>query len=203
MRLGIYGGSFDPIHHGHRILAAEGLFQLGLNEVLWVLTPDNPLKEGQSVAPLHDRIAMLQAAIAGQPGFSFSRVDLDRDPPHYAADTVRLLGAAYPGAELVYLMGGDSLRDLPRWHRPLELLAACQALAVMRRPGDALDLDTLEAHLPGIGEKLTFIEAPLLEISASEIRRRAASGAPIRYYLPEPVYEMIQERGLYGLKVEG
>jgi nicotinate-nucleotide adenylyltransferase len=173
MRLGIYGGSFDPIHHGHRILAAEGLFQLGLNEVLWVLTPDNPLKEGQSVAPLHDRIAMLQAAIAGQPGFSFSRVDLDRDPPHYAADTVRLLGAAYP------------------------------ALAVMRRPGDALDLDTLEAHLPGIGEKLTFIEAPLLEISASEIRRRAASGAPIRYYLPEPVYEMIQERGLYGLKVEG
>jgi nicotinate-nucleotide adenylyltransferase len=97
-------------------------------------------------------------------------------------------------------MGGDSLNDLPRWREPLELLGSIQELAVMQRPGRSFDLAALEAQLPGLAEKVRFIDAPLLEISATDIRRRIASGAPFRYFLPEAVYRMIIERGMYGLR---
>jgi nicotinate-nucleotide adenylyltransferase len=197
-RIGVFGGSFDPPHLAHLALAGEARYQLGLSRVLWVLTPDNPLKPGAPAAALTDRIDMLQAAIQGEPAFELSRVDLDRPPPHYTYETMELLCEAYPGAELVFLMGGDSLNDLPRWKHPLRLLSASRALGVMRRPGADLDLAALEAQLPGLAGKVHFIDAPLLEISASEIRRRSPAGAPIRYYLPEPVFELIRTRSLYG-----
>jgi nicotinate-nucleotide adenylyltransferase len=199
-RIGVFGGSFDPPHLAHLILAGEACYQLGLARVLWVLTPDNPLKPGAPVTPLQDRIDMLAAAIAGEPAFELSRIDIDRTPPHYSYETVQLLGAEYLGAEWVFLMGGDSLNDLPRWREPLELLGSIQELAVMQRPGRSFDLAALEAQLPGLAEKVRFIDAPLLEISATDIRRRIASGAPFRYFLPEAVYRMIIERGMYGLR---
>jgi nicotinate-nucleotide adenylyltransferase len=198
MKTGVFGGSFDPPHIAHLILADEAQAQLGLERVLWVLTPDNPLKEGSPATPLQDRIDMLQAAIAGNPAFEFSRVDIDRPPPYYSFETMQLLGKERPQAELVFLMGSDSLRDLLRWKQPEALLAASRALAVMRRPGIELDLEALEAQLPGAREKVRFIEAPLLEISASGLRQRAATGSPIRYFLPAGVYEIVRSRGLYG-----
>jgi nicotinate-nucleotide adenylyltransferase len=201
-RIGIFGGSFDPPHLAHLVLADEARYQLGLSRVLWVLTPDNPLKPGEPGTLLQDRIDMLAAAIAGEPAFELSRVDIDRPPPHYSYETVKLLGAANPGAGLVFLMGGDSLNDLPRWKEPLELLGQIQWLGVMRRPGSGFELPALEAQLPGLSETVRFIEAPLLEISAMEIRRRAANGAPFRYLLPEAVYELILERRLYGFRPE-
>ncbi len=197
MRIGIFGGTFDPPHIGHLVLAAEARFQLDLEQVHWVLTPYPPHKPGVPLTPLEERVAMVQAAIAGEPGFHFSRVDLDRPPPHYALDTLRLLRASLPGSELYYLMGGDSLRDLPAWHAPQEFVAACDGIGVMLRPGAEIDLEELNRQLPGIAEKVRFVTAPLLEISASDIRKRVVRGRPFRYYLHAAVYERIVAQGLY------
>jgi len=198
MRLGVFGGTFDPPHLGHLILAAEAHAQLRLDRLLWVLTPDPPHKQGQGVSPLAQRLALVQAAIASEPAFELSRVEIDRPGPHYAVDTLRLLHLAHPGASLLYLMGSDSLRDLPEWRRPVELVAACEALGVVRRAGEAVDLALLERHIPGIGAKIRFIETPVFQISASDIRRRIAEGRPYRYYISDSVRQVILAHGLYG-----
>ncbi|MFH1908600.1 MAG: nicotinate-nucleotide adenylyltransferase [Chloroflexota bacterium] len=195
--LGIFGGTFDPPHLGHLILATEAHQQLSLTRLLWVLTPDPPHKPAVPILPLAHRLVMLQLAISGDADFELSRLEMDRPGPHYALDTLNLLAEQNPGAEMVYLMGGDSLRDLPTWHRPADLLSACRYLGVMRRPGDNIDLPALEAILPGITSKVHFVEAPLLEIASHEIRQRIAEGHPFRYYLPSSVYEYILEHNLY------
>ncbi len=197
LALGIFGGTFDPIHIGHLILAAEAQYQLELDRVLWVLTPAPPHKLPNGITSLEGRLEMLQAAIAGNPFFELSRIDIDRPPPHYAADTVRLLHRQYPDAELTYLMGGDSLHDLPTWYHPQEFLGGVHFLGVMHRPGIQLDLCKLETKLPGIHAKIRFLKSPLVEISATEIRRRIARKEPFRYFLPDPVYQLITQRDYY------
>lgn len=195
-RLGVFGGTFDPPHLGHLRLAQAARAQLRLDRVLWVLTPDPPHKLGQRLSPAADRLALVQAALTDEPAFELSRVDLDRPGPHWAADTVRLLAEAYPGAELVYLMGGDSLRDLPRWGRPLEFLSYC-TLGVLRRPGAVIDLAALEAVLPGLTAKVAFVDAPPLTIASHVLRERARIGATLAGLVPEAVARLIQARGLY------
>lgn len=195
--IGIFGGTFDPPHLGHLILAAEARAQLGLERLLWVLTPDPPHKQGLSIAPLEHRLEMVRLAIADDPQFELSTVELTRPGPHYALDTVQLLAGQNPGARLVYLMGGDSLRDLPTWHHPADFISVCHLIGVIRRPGDALELANLEKSLPGLRSKVRFVDAPLLDIAARDIRRRIAVGQPFRYFLPERVYEYIDSHGLY------
>jgi nicotinate-nucleotide adenylyltransferase len=195
--MGIFGGTFDPPHLGHLILAAESRAQLGLERLLWVLTPDPPHKQGQSIAPLTERLQMVQLAITNNAEFELSSVEMNRPGPQYAQDTVNLLAAEYPGVNLVYLMGGDSLRTLPTWHRPADFISACHLIGVMRRPGDTVELAALEKSLPGLSAKVRFVEAPLLDIAAHEIRARITEGRPFRYFLPEKVYEYIEEHGLY------
>ena len=197
MRIGIFGGTFDPIHLGHLILAAEAQAQLELDRLLFVLTPYPPHKQGRKITPIEIRLEMLQTAIGDNPVFELSRVDIDRPPPQYAVDTVRFLDQTFPEAELVYLMGGDSLQDLPTWYHPQEFVQACHYLGVMRRPGDYIDLTDIENQIPGIRAKILFVDAPLLEISSSEIRQRVAHSRPYRYFLPLPVYNIIQARHLY------
>jgi nicotinate-nucleotide adenylyltransferase len=196
-RLGIFGGTFDPPHLGHLILASEARAQLDLARLLWVLTPTPPHKLEQPITPVQDRLAMLQQAIEGEPAFELSRVEVERPGPHYMLDTLRLLADQNPGAKLVLLLGGDSLHDLPAWHRPAELIAACDQIGVMHRPGDSIDLAELEMQLPGLTGKVHFIAAPLLEIASREIRSRVAQGGPYRYYLPPAVYEYIRSHELY------
>jgi nicotinate-nucleotide adenylyltransferase len=182
---------------GHLILAAEATHQLGIDRLLWVLTPCPPHKIGKAMTPVEDRLAMVQAMIAADQAFKLSRVDIDRPEPHYASETVALLRNTYPDGTMVYLIGGDSLRDLPFWHRPEELIQACDVLGVMRRPGHYADLPTLEESLPGLTEKIRFVDAPLLEISARGLRQRIAAGLPFRYYLHNKVYRIINDRSLY------
>lgn len=196
-RLGIFGGTFDPPHIAHLILAYEALHQLSLERVLWVLTPDPPHKQARKITPLSYRLEMLQAALQDTPTFELSRVDIDRDHPHYALDTVRLLAIQHQQAELIYLMGGDSLRDLPAWHKPNEFIAACHWLGVARRPGAQADLARLESRLPGLSAKVCWIDAPRFEISSSEIRQRVAESRPFRYFLSPAVYDIILKRNLY------
>ena len=196
---GIFGGTFDTPHIGHLILASDAQAQLGLEQVLFVLTPNPPHKTGRSITPIDQRLALLQAALGDDPNFELSRVDIDRPPPHYAVDTVCLLRRKRPGAELVYLMGGDSLADLPTWHKPQEFVLACDLIGVMCRPGRTVDMEALEAQLPGLKARVRFIQAPMLEISSSELRQRMAEGQTFRYYLPPAVYNLILERSLYGV----
>lgn len=196
-RLGIFGGTFDPPHIGHLILAAEARQQFSLERVLWVLTPDPPHKTDRCISPLIERQRMLEVIIAEDPDFELSAVDILRPPPHYAVDTMLLLRQEHPEAILVYLMGGDSLFELPTWHEPRRFVQVCDEIGVMLRPGREANLDEIETVLPGIRAKLRFMRAPLLEISSSEIRRRISLGLPYRYYLPPQVYQIIQEETLY------
>jgi nicotinate-nucleotide adenylyltransferase len=196
-RLAFFGGTFDPPHLGHLILAAEAQAQLGLEQVHFVLTADPPHKRGRKISPVTQRLALLQAALKDQPIFAVSRVEIDRPGPHFTVDTMKLLRKQFPRKELVYLVGGDSLRDLPQWDRPAEFLRSIDALGVMRRPGSRIDLKSLEKKLPGLSKKVEFIDAPLLEISASEIRQRIKVGGHYQYFLPPAVFKLIQNKKLY------
>lgn len=197
MRIGIFGGTFDPPHLGHLILAMEACGQLKLDRLLWVLTPAPPHKQTQPVTSIETRIQLVLAAIENDSEFQLSLVEIGRPAPQYAIDTVRQLRVQNPGAELYYLMGGDSLRDLPEWHAPQELVDECDGLGVMRRPDDAVDLTELERQLPGLTAKVAFVDAPLLEISSRQVRQRIARDEPFRYYLSSKVYEIIVKLGLY------
>ena len=196
-RIGVFGGTFDPPHIGHLILAAEACHQLNLDTLLWVLTPLSPLKIGNDITSLDQRLSMVQLAIAGEPDFELSRIEIDSPGPYYTLDTIQRLSGENPSADIVLVIGGDSLRDLPRWHRPADLVAACHEIGVMRRPGDSVDLSALEQSVPGIQAKVRFVDAPLLEISSTDIRRRVREGLPFRYYLTSSVYEYIQNNQLY------
>ncbi len=197
MRIGIFGGTFDPPHIGHLILASEAFYQLELDNILWVITPDPPHKQKQAITPTKHRLDMTAAAISNDPNFMLSRIELDRLGPHYVADTMHMLRNHYPHGELIYLIGGDSLQNLPTWNRPRQFLTYCDALGVMRRPGAEFNLDELEIVIPGLKEKVRIIDTPLIEIASFQIRERIAQHQPFRYFLPEAVYQIIQERKLY------
>ena len=196
-RIGIFGGTFDPPHLGHLILASEAHAQLKLARLLWVLTPVPPHKLNQPISSLDHRLAMVKLALKGESAFELSMIEVERSGPHYTLDTIRVFSSRYPNADLILLLGGDSLRDLPTWHRPADLVAACRQIGVMRRPGNSIDMASLEKKIPGLNSKVKFVEAPLLEIASSEIRRRAARGLPFRYYLLPAVYQYIQKHNLY------
>jgi nicotinate-nucleotide adenylyltransferase len=196
-RLGIYGGTFDPPHFGHLALARTALAQLKLTRVLWVLTPNPPHKTGHFISSIEDRLEMLRLALADQPGFEVSAIDLDRPAPHYAVDTLHLLRTHFPQAVLVYLMGVDSLRDLPTWHQPAEVVAAADELGVLSRPGVEVDWEALRSRLPGLQEKVRWILAPPLAISATQVRALASRQADLSPYLPQAVLAYVVQKGLY------
>ena len=196
-RIGVFGGTFDPPHIGHLILAAEACEELRFDRLLWVLTPVPPHKLDQSITALEHRLAMLELAISDEPNFELSRIEIDRPEPHYTVDTMRLLGDEYPSAVLILLIGGDSLRDLPTWHRPADLVSACHEIGVIRRPDDSVDLSAWERQVPGTQAKVRFVDAPLLDISSRAIRRRIREKLSFRYYLSPSVYEYIKKNKLY------
>jgi len=199
MRLGVFGGTFDPPHLGHAILAAEARAQLALERVLWIPAGRSPFKQERALTPIDLRLAMVQAAIADDAGFALSRIDSDRPGPHYTADTLQLLGRRYPGAELFMLIGLDVLAELPDWRQPERILSRCR-LAVARRPGvsaAAADLERLELRLPGLSQRVAWIAAPLIDIAASDIRRRVRAGRPYRYFVRSAVRQIIEARRLY------
>lgn len=196
MRLGIFGGTFDPPHYSHLILAEEAREQLDLNRVLWLPAGQSPFKQDLPVSPIEQRLQMVTAAIGNNRHFHLSRVDCDRPPPHYSADTIALLQQAHPGTTLYWIMGADSLYDLPRWTRGAEFIARCQ-LAVLRRPGTHMNLTEIEQQLPGVQARVHWVHAPEMEISSRDIRRRVQEGRSIRYLTPYQVCQIIARQGLY------
>jgi nicotinate-nucleotide adenylyltransferase len=196
-RIGIFGGTFDPPHLGHLILASESRIQLNLTRLLWVLTPISPHKIDKPLTTVAHRLEMVQCAINDEPTFELSTIEFDRPAPQYTVDTLDLIHGQRPTADLILLMGADNLRGLTVWNRPADVVAVCREIGVMRRPGETIQLSALEAAVPGLKDKVSFVEAPLLQISSREIRRRIAEGLEFRYFLPPAVYDYIQAHNLY------
>jgi len=196
VRLGVLGGTFDPPHYGHLALAEAARVQLGLARVLFVPAGEPPHKPVRPVTPGHHRAAMVALAVADNPAFALSRVDLDRPGPHYTVDMLGLVQRQVPEAALFFLIGGDSLAHFLTWRDPAGIARQAH-LAVMERPGYEPDLETLEQAVPGLCERLVWLDVPHLDISASDLRRRVRRRLPIRYLVPPAVEGYVREHGLY------
>jgi nicotinate-nucleotide adenylyltransferase len=195
-RIGLLGGTFDPPHIGHLVLAQEALVQLELDKVLLVPAGQPPHKVGRSISAVQDRMAMLERSIADNPIFGISRVDIDRPGPHFTVDMLSLILRNEPGSLLYFIMGADSLADLLTWHQPRRI-AELAKLVVMRRPGREPDIAALAEAVPGITGRVYYIDAPLLEISSTDLQSRVRQGLPVRYLIPDRVIEYILEYDLY------
>ncbi len=196
-RIGIFGGTFDPIHIGHLILVEEAWSQLNLDRVYLVPAGDPPHKQDRTLSPVEHRIRMAEIATDDLDHIRVSRIDADRPGPHYTADMVRLVrDRVPPGTEVYYLMGMDSLRDLPTWHEAAWLVENCRIVALSRHDVD-LDWDALEAALPGIRERVVILDMPELEIASHVIQARVREGRPIRFMVPKAVQDYIYAHGLY------
>lgn len=197
-KLGLLGGTFDPVHQGHLIAAEEVRVQLGLEKVLFIPARQSPLKQDRLSSPVTERLAMVEMAIASNPYFAVSRVEIERDSPSYTIETVRyLLEKEGPGASLYFMVGLDQAASLPRWKDPGPLMEICY-LVLMSRPGwTPLDFDFLERYIPQARERILSVQVPAIGISSTEIRRRVSQGLSIKYLVPERVEEYILGHGLY------
>lgn len=197
-KLGVLGGTFDPPHNGHLLIAREARRQLGLARVLFAPTRQPPHKNAAAHSAIEHRLAMVQLAIAPYPYFELSRVDVDRAGPTYTVETMRLLREQFgPRAEWFFIVGMDSLVNLPTWRAPAELLRLCK-LAVFPRPGFAANFDELEQKIPGVRARVVLLAAPALDIAASELQRRARAGESIAHLVPPAVARYIAQHKLYG-----
>jgi nicotinate-nucleotide adenylyltransferase len=198
LRLGVLGGTFDPIHFGHLLAAEEARVTLRLDRVLFAPAGDPPHKQGYAILPVTHRLRMVRLAIADNPAFEISTVDLDRPGPHYTVDTIQLLCDKWDtGAdETFFIMGVDSLAHLLTWHQPDQLIELCR-LAVVARPGYRADLVKLEAAMPDVSRRLDWVEMPVLGISSSDLQRRVREERSIRYQVPAAVAEYVTEHRLY------
>lgn len=195
-RIGVFGGTFDPVHIGHLIIASELRHALDLDRLLFVPTGQPPHKADQAISADADRLAMLELAIGDDPAFEISTVDLERAGPSYTADLLTLLSGQLPGAQLLFLMGEDSLRDLPTWHQPETILALAE-LGIAARPDIDLDLAALYDRLPDARGRIHVVPTTLIGVSSSGLRRRVREGRPIRYLVPRSVETYIMSNSLY------
>jgi nicotinate-nucleotide adenylyltransferase len=196
-RLGVLGGTFDPIHHAHLVAAEEAQYQLDLDQVLLVPAGTPPHKPQQPMSPSHHRFRMVELAIGDNPHLAVSRVDIDRDGPCYTVDTLAILKEQWASvSDLFFIEGADSLADILTWHQPERLIELCE-LAVVARPGVEVDLGRLDRQLPGLAERVHWVQMPRLEISSSDLRARVREGRPISYLVPPAVQAYILEHRLY------
>jgi nicotinate-nucleotide adenylyltransferase len=200
-RYGILGGTFDPPHIGHLILAQEAYVRLGLDRVWFIPTGVSPHKLGQPVTPAFHRVAMLERALADDARFGFLTLEIERPGPSYTVDTLRELRARWgPEVEIALILGWDMLLYLPQWRDPADVVASVDEIVAVHRPGadssDALD-DVFEL-LPDLRGKLRTLSFPQLDISSTEIRERVAQGLPVCYLVSDVVSGYISAQGLYS-----
>ncbi len=200
MNIGVLGGTFDPVHNGHIVVAEETRARLNLAEILFVPAGQPWLKEGSPILAAEHRVQMVRLAIADEPCFKLSTVEIDRAGPSYTVDTITELQAQLGvGDELYCILGWDSLAQLPQWRQPSRLVKMCRLVAVPR-PGYSLpDINSLETVMPGLLRRLTVLDKPEVDISATEIRERVARGLSIGHLVPERVDEYIRQHQLYLL----
>jgi nicotinate-nucleotide adenylyltransferase len=200
-RYGVIGGTFDPPHYAHLFIAQESVARLALERVYFIPTAQPPHKLGRQISPAADRLAMVERAIAGNPSFAVSTVELERPGPSYTVDTLAALRTQWgASSELAYIVGWDMLLDLPHWHCPSDVVKLADWIVAVYRPGYAADgaaTEVLYEVLPELRTKLVTLAVPQLGISATELRTRVASSLPIRYLVPDSVEEYVAKRGLY------
>jgi nicotinate-nucleotide adenylyltransferase len=194
--VGILGGTFDPPHAGHLLLAQTALEQLGLERVLLVPAGQPVHKVDETVSEAHHRVTMTRLAAASNPAFLVDTADVERPEPHTTTTLLPLLRARYPGRQLWLLLGGDSLRDFAAWYRPQEIIAQAR-LAVLARPDAIVSWPELEAAVPGVRDAVTWLDGPSVAVSSTQIRRWSAAGRTLRYVVPDAVCAYIDRTGLY------
>jgi nicotinate-nucleotide adenylyltransferase len=187
VRIGLFGGSFDPIHHAHLLAAQAAAEQLGLEQVRFVPAREQPFKQGRHAAAAEHRAAMVARAIEGTPGFALEREEMGHPGVFYPVDNPRALQARAPEAELVLLLGADAAADLDSWHEA-DQISELARIAVFARPG---------ATMPRLPEGARTVTIPAMDLSATEIRRRVRAGRTIRYWVPDAVAEYIAAHRLY------
>jgi nicotinate-nucleotide adenylyltransferase len=198
MRVGILGGTFDPVHLGHLIVAEEARVRLELDRVVFIPTGHPWLKGAPPVASGADRLRMVEMAIVSNSAFQVSSNEVDRSGPTYTVETLQeLTGELGPDAVLHFIMGMDALEQFDRWKEPEKLLGLCR-LAIVNRPGhQGVDVNDLVKRFPQAGTRLTLLSVPRIEISSTEIRQRVARGITIRYLVPDAVEGYISQHKLY------
>lgn len=200
MRIGIFGGTFDPVHMGHLILAEQCRDQAGLDEVWFLPSYHPPHKAAAAITRFEHRCDMLELAVAGHPGFRIERVEKELPPPSYTAETLAELRRRHPGAEFALLMGSDGLPDLPGWYEPRRVVELA-SLVVVPRPGVMLwtaDRLAKALDLPTEAVRLRYVACPMIEIASRELRRAVADGMSVRYLVPRAVEEYLRDRKLYN-----
>ena len=195
-RIGVLGGTFDPVHNGHLYIANALSAALGLEHVVWVPAGRPPHKTGQIVSKDRDRLAMLDLALAGSATDEIDTIDIDRTGPSYTADTLEILAERFSPARLFFLMGEDSLRDLPSWHDPERLLRIAE-LGVAARPGVDADLESVARQIPAVRGRVHLVPTEEIAISSSDIRRRVRENQSIQGLVPASVETYIRDHRLY------
>jgi len=198
MKISVLGGTFDPIHIGHLKVAEEVTARLNLSEIIFMPAGQPWLKGDNPISPAEHRVEMVRLAIAGKPNFKLSTIEIDRPGPTYTVDTMaelrRQLGS---GHELFFILGWDNLTQLPQWQEPSRLIKLCCLVAVPRVGYPELDLNSLDAVIPGLSQRVILLDSPRVDINASEIRQRVGQGLSIHYLVPEPVERYIKQHRLY------
>jgi nicotinate-nucleotide adenylyltransferase len=195
VRLGVLGGTFDPPHVGHLILAEEARCRLDLEKVLFVPAGDPWRKADQEVTPAEHRLAMVRLMLESDPYFEVSTLEVDRPGPSYTVDTLEALRRQHgPEAELYFILGKDALCDLPNWKDPARIVSLAWLAAAPRPQGD----ERPEMAVPGLAQRLVRLPMPIVDISSTALRERAAVGLSLRYLVPPGVEEYIRRHGLYG-----
>lgn len=198
MKTGILGGTFNPVHSGHIMVADVAKEELGLDEVIFMPASEPWLKAGTFIISAEHRLNMLRLAIAGKSHFRTSTMEIERKGPTYSVDTIAQISREIDDSdELFFIIGWDKLMELPCWHQPQRLISLCQLVAVPRVGFPVPDLAALEASMPDISQLVIMLDKPRIDISASVIRERVRQGLPISHLVPEAVERYIEENGLY------
>jgi nicotinate-nucleotide adenylyltransferase len=199
--IGVLGGTFDPVHVGHLVIAEEVREALGLERVLFVPAGIPPHKPGRPITPAEDRVAMVELAIAGNATFELSRLEVDRPGPSYAVDTLELIAAqARVGGrepDITFILSAEAFVELPTWRDPARLLSLCRMAVVPRSGPGAPGAAWLHEHIPGQEARVLFLDGPNVDLSATRLRERVAVGRSIRYLVPEAVIAYIADHALY------
>lgn len=196
-RLGLLGGTFDPVHIAHLHIAACALHDLALDEVRFIPAGNPPHKPGLPISDAEDRVRMIELATAHADGFAIDPIDLRGDEPSYTSELLERISAAEPEADLWFVIGGDSLAELHTWHRPERVIQLAR-LAVAARPGWSLDKALASSPVPGLRQRVDTVATAPVDLSATLIRERVTAGLPIDWLVPEPVLRFIETRGLYA-----
>lgn len=196
-KMGVLGGTFDPVHNGHIAIANEALSRPGLDRVLFVPASHQPLKDRVDIAPAVHRLNMVALAIEGNSRFELSTIEIDR-ALSYTVDTLHVLEQQYRGkADLYFILGWDSLVEMPRWKTPQQIIKLCKIIAFTRSTVITPDLGQLEKKIPGITDRLILVDIPPIDISSTDIRLRIKQGMPIHGMVPPKVEEYIKQNDLY------